>query len=411
MHATKVRQVNLTDFPLLSFFTGGGLLDIGFLDAGFSVVWHNECVSVAANGYEYAIAGRYGTAKGNLVAEIQNRAPIQEVPATTIELEAFGGTGKPALFGAIGGPPCPDFSSAGLHKGKEGTNGYLLGIYVSKVLSLEPTFFLLENVAGLLRTAKHRDYLSELLQQLECDYSVDVTVLNSLDFGVPQDRSRVFVVGFRHEWLEKERGYHIPRQGGSWGEALEIIGFYMYRDPRESQDHWEGHWFPWPYNVRFAGAKWKYDWPQTSPLGGQPAKPADIPEELMVGTHIGAIEYLASLPNGKDSFKPYSPKFDTVPEGDVKGKSFKRLHRWRYSPTAAYGNREVHLHPFERRRLTVREAMRIQSVPDDYSLPDSLSLGAKFRIVSNGVPVKLARELAEQIASFLIAETPIMTST
>ena len=94
-------------------------------------------------------------------------------------------------------------------------------------------------------------------------------------------------------------------------------------------------------------------------------------------------------------------RFNTVAEGDVKGKSFKRLHRWRYSPTAAYGNREVHLHPSERRRLTVREAMRIQSVPDAYALPVTMTLGKKFKAISNGVPVTLARVLAEQIASYL----------
>jgi DNA (cytosine-5)-methyltransferase 1 len=269
---------------------------------------------------------------------------------------------------------------------------------------------LLENVPGLLRTVKHRDYLSELLQQLERDYAVDANVLNSLDFGVPQDRNRVFVVGFRRDWLEKERGQSIPMQGELWGATLDAVKRRMFHDPRASKDGEEPHWFPWPHDSRYGGAKWQYAWPQTSPLGGRPKKPADIPEELMVWTHIGDTECLESLPNGSDSFRPYSPKFDTVEEGDVKGKSFKRLHRWRYSPTAAYGNREVHLHPSKRRRLTVREAMRIQSVPDDYALPDTMSLGAKFRAISNGVPVKLATVLAEQIASFLVADLPASSS-
>ena len=116
-----------------------------------------------------------------------------------------------------------------------------------------------------------------------------------------------------------------------------------------------------------------------------------IPDELMVGSYIVDLGFLESLPNGRDSFKPHSQKFRTVAEGNVQGKSFKRLHRWRYSPTAAYENREVHLHPIEYRRLTVREVMRIQSVPDNYALPEEMTLGKKFKIISNAVPVTLVR--------------------
>ncbi len=398
--------MTLSDFPLLSFFTGGGLLDMGFIDVGFPIIWHNESDTVIADGYEYAMAGRYGRNR-KAVLKIQNRKPIECVNALAIEDEAFSRDGKPETFGIVGGPPCPDFSSAGLHKGRDGSNGSLSGIYVSRIIALQPAFFVMENVPGLLRTAKHRAYLSELLQQLEEHYALDVNVLNALNFGVPQDRNRVFVVGFRRNWLDKERGSNAPKRGEHWGVALEALKCRMFRDPRDSEAaEAENHWFQWPRNDQYYAAKWIYPWPQTSPFGSQPDKPAGIPDELMIETRIGTQERLDTLPNGQDSFLPHSSKFDTVAEGDVKGKSFKRLHRWRYSPTAAYGNREVHLHPYEKRRLTVREAMRIQSVPDDYTLPNDMPLGAKFKLISNGVPVKLALELASQIASFLTGDEP-----
>lgn len=398
--------MTLSDIPLLSFFTGGGLLDLGFIDSGFPIIWHNESDRVVADGYEYAIEGRYFLNQDG-VLRIQNRTPIEFVSASAIERQAFGYTGKPERFGIIGGPPCPDFSSAGLHRGRHGSNGVLSEIYVSRILDLEPTFFVLENVPGLLRTAKHRAYLSELLQQLEGLYGLDVNVLNALDFGVPQDRNRVFVVGFLRDWLDKERSTGSPILGGDWSVVLDDLKKQMFRDPRENRDGKLGpHWFSWPHDSRYEASKWRYNWPQTSPFGGQPEKPVGIPDELMVETHIGAFARLHSLPNGRDSFRPHSSKFGTVAEGDVKGKSFKRLHRWRYSPTAAYGNREVHLHPYEERRLTVREAMRIQSVPDDYALPDDMALGAKFKMISNGVPVKLASILARQIARFLNGNYP-----
>lgn len=106
-------------------------------------------------------------------------------------------------------------------------------------------------------------------------------------------------------------------------------------------------------------------------------------------------------PNGNDVFKPKSEKFSTVNEGDTKRKSFKRLHRYRYSPTACYGHREVHLHPWEKRRLSVREAMRIQGIPDEYQLPDNATLSNKFALVSNGVPVSLAHQVALSLKIFM----------
>ena len=393
--------LNLSTIPLLSFFTGGGLLDIGFVDAGFPIIWHNEYDPAFVAGFEYAMASLYGGERDTGMMRIQNDSPLQNVGGSTIEAEAFSGGGKPSIFGIIGGPPCPDFSSAGLHKGKDGANGFLSGIYVERILALRPTFFVLENVPGLLRTAKHKTYLAGLLRKLEVAYVVDANILNALDFGVPQDRNRVFVLGFRRDWMEQERVRNSSIQGDRWEDTLDALKRKMSRNLLAGQSGTYEHWFPWPHDSRYFGAKWKYVWPQTSPLGSQPLKPGDIPDQLMVGTHIGDTDYLAALSNGQDSFRPHSPKFDTVAEGDVKGKSFKRLHRWRYSPTAAYGNREVHLHPSERRRLTVREAMRIQSVPDAYALPVTMTLGKKFKAISNGVPVTLARVLAEQIASYL----------
>ncbi len=118
----------------------------------------------------------------------------------------------------------------------------------------------------------------------------------------------------------------------------------------------------------------------------------------MVGPSFANVE---GLPNSRDCFKPYSKVFKQIAEGDVSRKSSKRLHRWRYSPAAAYGNNEVHLHPWEPRRLTVREALRIQTVPDAYALPPRMTLSAMFKTVGNGVPVKLAQAVSASIFDVL----------
>lgn len=91
----------------------------------------------------------------------------------------------------------------------------------------------------------------------------------------------------------------------------------------------------------------------------------------------------------------------TIKEGDVSGKSFKRLHRWRYSPTAAYGNNEVHLHPYKSRRLTASEALAIQSLPREFELPQDMTLSNMFKTIGNGVPFLMSEAIAKTIKDFL----------
>lgn len=101
------------------------------------------------------------------------------------------------MTGIIGGPPCPDFSVAGKNKGKEGENGKLSGTYVRLICETRPDFFLFENVKGLYRTAKHREFFEHLKSQLiEADYLLTEQLINSIEFGAPQDRDRIILIGF-----------------------------------------------------------------------------------------------------------------------------------------------------------------------------------------------------------------------
>jgi len=366
IHASRL-QATLP--PLLSFFTGAGFLDLGFLQAGFQVVWRNEYDTTVVEGYEFAMSGM------GLPATVENTRSITDIGPNEIADQAFNGLPRPAEFGVIGGPPCPDFSVGGKNRGRHGVQGRLSQIYLSRIVELQPTFFLFENVPGLYRTAKHREYLGAMLELVSRDYFVDYRILNALDYGVPQDRSRLFVIGLHRRWLRQAYGFESPP--------------------------WPFDWFPWPYDSRYAGAKTRFKWPTVTPLGETPPKPPGIPDELMVGPLIADFEETSALRNGLEFFRPRSPKFGEIAEGDVSRKSFKRLHRWRFSPTAAYGNNEVHLHPIMNRRLTVREALRIQSVPDAYALPSEMPLSRKFKTIGNGVPVKLAFAVACSIATVL----------
>ena len=165
-------------------------------------------------------------------------------------------------------------------------------------------------------------------------------------------------------------------------------------------DATETGWFPWPAVDEYTGAK-SLPWPKAEPFGDKPAKPAVIPLELTVYPALLGNGDPEKIANGCEYFNPYSSKFKKVQEGDVSRKSFKRLHRYRFSPTAWYGNQEVHLHPWKARRLSVRETLRIQSVPDEYVLPEDMSLSAKFKMICNGVPCVMAYHIASEVKSFL----------
>lgn len=362
--------------PLISFFTGGGFLDIGFEKAGFNTVWTNESNPVFALHYAHGMTSwRKSVSNEAPEAAITNTSSIEKLFAPEIVKQAFSGK-KPALFGIIGGPPCPDFSDAGKHQGGKGLNGRLSKTFVNRITKIQPSFFVFENVSGLFKNKMHREFLKMLERKLEKNgYCLDLKILNALEMGVPQFRERLFVIGIEKNLAAKCKKRLVSAK--------------------------EREWFPWPVKTKYKNATERFNWPGIVAKGQKPSLPDGVPLELTVYSIFGGDNCPAQLPNGKDTFNVYSEKFSIIKEGDTKSKSFKKLHRFKYSPTACYGNNEVHLHPWERRRLSVREAMRIQGIPDSYILPEDATLSSKFALVSNGVPVPLAYEVAKKLRKFL----------
>ena len=389
---------SLQNIPLLSFFSGAGFLDIGFMQVGFDIIWRNEYNPSFIKGFEYAMA-LMPSLSHNGNGKVHNTLSVTNLDAKRIAREAFHNLPMLEMFGMIGGPPCPDFSRGGKNRGREGDQGKLSQTYVDIIVELQPTFFLFENVPGLLRTGKHRHFLYELMSRLSEYYYIDLNVLNALEYGIPQNRERLFLIGFQKGWIEQNKDNHLLAKCRNKETDL-----FRTRNTPDSKFLVRDHWFPWPAHC-YEKAKVRYSWPEQSPFGAEPEKPEGIPDELMIGSVISKIDELAALPNGSEAFEPRSGKFAIIAEGDVSRKSFKRLHRWRYSPAAAYGNNEVHLHPTLPRRLTVREAFRIQTVPDSYAFPQEIPLSHKFKMIGNGVPVKLARVVAESFADFLTSRS------
>ena len=99
---------------------------------------------------------------------------------------------KNSIIGFIGGPPCPDFSTAGKNKGAKGDNGKLSKTYFDLIAKEEPDFFVFENVKGLWKTKKHKEFYDKMYRKMKRKgYYIIDKLLNSLEYGVPQYRSLI----------------------------------------------------------------------------------------------------------------------------------------------------------------------------------------------------------------------------
>lgn len=369
MSSTNERKI-----PILSFYSGGGFMDMGFEMAGFDIVWTNEFDPVFVKLHAAGITS-WRKANGNGVkAEIFNTKSITDISSKEIISEGFP-SGIPKDFGIIGGPPCQDFSIQGKMTGFNGERGRLTVVFFDKIIHLKPTFFVMENVTGLTRSKSTKTHLAEILKRVEKDYYIDYDTLNSLEFGVPQCRERVFFIGIRKDKIDEK---HVE---------LQITG----------------KWFNWPKGKKYKNALTKYSWPAVVPFGKALTRPGHLPLKLCVENCLVPHREMNATPNANEYFNLYVPekKLSKICEGETNRPSFKRLHRFRYSPTACYGNNEVHLHPYKNRRLSVRETLRIQGVPDSYVLPTELPLTSKFKMIGNGVPVPLAKAIAIAVKTFL----------
>jgi len=360
--------------PILSFYSGGGFMDMGFEKAGFEIVWTNEVDDIFIKLHEAGITS-WRKARGNgTKAEIFNKKSITEVSSKKILEEAFANS-VPKDFGIIGGPPCQDFTINGNLEGFKGERGKLTVVFFDKILELLPTFFVMENVTGLTKRNSTKEHMMELVARLEQNYFVDHKTLNALDFGVPQFRERVFFIGIRKDKIDEDIA------NNSLGE-----------------------WFAFPMNRRYNGAATKYKWARTVEFGKKLKKPKGLPIELCVESCLVPFREMKGTPNAKEYFNLYveEKELEKIGEGETNRPSFKRLHRFKYSPTACYGNNEVHLHPYKHRRLSVRETLRIQGVEDSYVLPPELPLTKKFKMIGNGVPVPLAEAIAKALKDFIM---------
>ena len=168
---------------IISLFSGCGGLDLGFERAGFNIP--------VANEFDKTI---WATFKANHPQTHLIEGDVRQVTRKDIEPFLSG-----EVDGIIGGPPCQSWSEAGALRGIEDARGQLFYDYIRLLTEFRPKFFLAENVSGMLAN-RHSEAVQNILKLFrEAGYNVSLTLVNAKDYGVAEERKRVFYIGFRDD--------------------------------------------------------------------------------------------------------------------------------------------------------------------------------------------------------------------
>lgn len=319
---------------IISLFTGAGGLDLGFERAGFSTIWANEFDKDIWETFSYNFPN----------------VELSKKSICDLELEEV-----PECDGIIGGPPCQSWSEAGALRGIEDKRGKLFFDFIRLLRDKQPKFFLAENVAGML-APRHRDAISYIYNLFEeSGYTVSFELLNASSFGVPQDRKRLFFIGYRDDL---GISFEFPKELKTKVSLKEAI--YDLKNsalPGKEKNHTNGDRCKVPNHEYLIGG--------FSPIYMSRNR-VRLWNECSFTIQAGGRH----IP-----IHPQAPKMELT-EGDKRVFSVGKEHLYR--------------------RFSVRECARIQTFSDDYIFYYK-SLLAGYKMVGNAVPPNLAYHLAHKI--------------
>lgn len=333
----------------ISLFSGAGGLDLGLIRAGFRIVFANDILKPAIENYRYNIGDIY---EGDI-----SKIDINMIPNADV---------------VVGGFPCQPFSNAGNRLGTEDDRGNLYLEIIKIINEKNPKVVIMENVRGLLSMknkdgTRLMDTIVYLLETSGIGYNVEYKLLKASDFGVPQNRYRVIIVGIRKDLGIK---FKFPEPISLSNDKLTVAGALEGVAGLPNQDEiWELS----PQSKSLVdyipeGGSWK-----------------NIPYDVLP-------ERMKKI---RDNMKKYhSPNF------------YRRFARHEINGTitaAATPENSGILHPTENRRYSVREIARIQSFPDDYVFIGE-SISSKYKIIGNAVPPKLGEVIGNAIIEQLGVE-------
>lgn len=321
---------------VVSFFAGAGGLDLGFEKAGFDVIWANE--------YDKDI---WKTYEKNHKHTILDRRSIADIPSSEV----------PDCDGIIGGPPCQSWSEAGSKRGIADKRGQLFYEFMSILADKKPKFFLAENVSGMLLPT-HKEALSNIKQMfIDIGYNLSFQLLNVSDFGVPQDRKRVFFVGYRKDLGIK---FQFPKP------TTPVNKITLEKAIGDLKD-----------NVL-------------------PAKEGNYTngDKCKILNHEYMIGGFSSIFMSRNRVRTWDEVSFTIQAGGRHAPIHPQAPPMKFleQNLREFVKGKEHLY----RRLSVRECARIQTFPDNFAFEYS-NVVAGYKMIGNAVPVRMAKILAQKI--------------
>ena len=303
---------------VVSLFSGAGGLDLGFHMAGHDIIWANDLYEDAVETYRHNL-GSYIVCGD--IADIE----LEEIPDCDI---------------VIGGFPCQGFSVANMKRDEHDERNALYKQFIRVLKGKKPKFFLAENVKGILSLAKGRVFDMIMTDFGELGYKVEYRILNAADYGVPQTRQRVIIVGIRED----------------------IDFSYHYPDPTHNR----------------SGDNGLKRWVSVSEAFSvipDPDLPNDLPNHMYSKYKLEFNGYL-----GHRALDPDKPAPTVTARGDNKGGVV------------------VLPHPNAKRRMSCRELARIQSFPLKYEFFGNRS--SVYRQIGNAVPPLLGLAVANEFNKY-----------
>lgn len=326
---------------IISLFSGAGGLDLGFVRAGFDIAMANE--------FDKKIWATY---------EKNHKAPLIKGDIRDIKESDFPNE----VDGIIGGPPCQSWSEAGALRGIDDERGQLFFDYIRILRDKQPKFFLAENVSGMLAN-RHSEAVQNIVSRFEeCGYDVTIDLVNAADYGVPQDRKRVFYIGFRKDLNIKfkfpEPTTPLPEQKKTLRDAIgDLVDTAVPALPKNKTNGVlkipNHEYFVGAYSTIFMSRNRVRSWDQQA--------------------------FTVQASGRQCQLHPQAPEMILVEKN-------KRI----FVPG------KEHLY----RRLTVRECARIQGFPDDFEFIYT-DIDTGYKMIGNAVPVDLAYIIAKSIKQYL----------
>lgn len=378
------KSVSVDALTMVDLFCGAGGLSLGFTQEGFVTSLANDIEECCVDTYAH---NHPETPRDHIIL-----GDIREVVENIEDLLRFS---QPSVV--VGGPPCQGFSEANRQRLIDDPRNHLYKNFVEVVRKMQPPFFVMENVKGMLKVA------NQVIEDFaKIGYETSAHVLNAKNFGVPQNRERLIYIGNRigvdnEKIFEEIFALSETIQDYVLGDALygmrpleasriknaterdsEESGFWIEKKRSSDSNAYvdyinQGKWYPVCLNHK---ARYNNDRDIEIFSRLNPGDKSDDPK-------------IADI-------MPYKSRNDIF-----KDKYFKLEPNKVCKTITAHMKFDcnMYIHPFEARGLTPREAARVQSYPDDYFFRGSYT--KTYMQIGNSVPPLLGRAIAKVVKKYL----------